>query len=657
MKLRGIVFGGTAFASVLAASTGALAQIAPVGGSNCPTTVVGGGPIAGPGAGNLGQMASTTSAIVAAELSNATTAFQAQQGSAFVSAPANPPPDSPGGGIWARAVGGQVTTSSSSVTNTSNVSPLSGLNQATIVNCNNRVRDEYAGFQIGADTAKLNWNGWNIHLGTTAGYLGSDSKSLTDTFSSNVQIPFLGTYLVATYGRFFADVMVRGEYYNISLNNPAFGFFNQPISGRGVSVAVNAGYNFALQNNWFIEPSGGFTYSKTKIDSFSSVGVPGLAAAPGANISGTFAIDDVKSEIGRLSVRVGTVVQSGNLVLQPFASASVFHEFAGTINSNFTTCVNCNFFNGNPASFTANTATSRIGTYGQYSLGVAGQVANTGWLGFARVDYRNGDHVDGWAGTGGIRYQFTPEMLAAIMPTKAPVKAVPAALPVLWTGVYIGVHGGIGYGTDRIGFVGSGEDSVRTHHAGVLGGGQIGYNYQLPNNFVLGVEGEASWADLHGGRTCGAQNGLDAGGFPVGFSPFFMTCNTKLSWLGAITGKVGYLWNPRTLLYVKGGVAFTHEDVNATCIIGGEPAPGVRECRNQAGVVVNNIGTSADRVGGTVGFGTEFAFNANWSARAEYDWYGFGSRTATASDGTTVLTSKTDVQVTKIGLNYRFGPR
>ena len=45
---------------------------------------------------------------------------------------------------------------------------------------------------------------------------------------------------------------------------------------------------------------------------------------------------------------------------------------------------------------------------------------NTGWLGFVRVDYRNGDNIDGWTGNAGIRYQFTPETIAAVLPTKAP---------------------------------------------------------------------------------------------------------------------------------------------------------------------------------------------------------------------------------------------
>lgn len=657
MKIRGVVLGGLALATALAVSGQAFAQCA-------VTSVAGTAPglppgTAGPGALTLGNMASTTSAIIAADLSNAITAFQAQQGSAFVSAPANPPPSSPGGGIWGRVVGGEVTTKSSSATSTLNTAP-NGLNQTTSINCTNRVRDTYAGVQIGADAAQLNWNGWNLHLGTTAGYLESNGTSKTDSFSSNFQIPFVGTYFVATYGRFFADAMVRQEFYNISLNNAGLGFFNQPISGRGLSFVANAGYNFDLGNGWFVEPSGGFTFSSTKIDSFTAVG----AAPPvaGNSISGTVSTSDVKSDIGRLSLRVGTTAQVGNLALQPFVSASLFHEFAGRINSGFATCPNCNFFGGGgvpfaPASFVANTSTSRIGTYGQYSAGVAGQIVNTGWLGFVRVDYRNGQNVEGWAGTGGVRYQFTPEMIAAVMPVKAKARPMAVARPVDWTGVYVGAQAGVGYGRDRIGFVGAADPPVGVHTAGILGGGQIGYNYQFANKWVVGVEGDASGANIHGGQTCGGTTGLSAFGFPGGFSPFFMACNSKLNWLASATGRLGYAWE-RSLLFVKGGAGFTNENVTVNCVVG--PAAfvvgAVRGCNNQAGAVLTSIGTSANRAGWTLGFGSEFAFDDHWSAKAEYDYYGFGSRTALASDGTTTLSSKTNVQVTKIGLNYRFSP-
>jgi hypothetical protein len=61
---------------------------------------------------------------------------------------------------------------------------------------------------IGQDIARLNYAGWNLHWGTTAGYLSSRATDSTGG-STNFEVPFLGTYLVATYGRFFADLMVR----------------------------------------------------------------------------------------------------------------------------------------------------------------------------------------------------------------------------------------------------------------------------------------------------------------------------------------------------------------------------------------------------------------------------------------------------------------
>ena len=96
------------------------------------------------------------------------------------------------------------------------------INTAT-TNCNNRRRQTFAGAQVGADIARLNYAGWNLHLGTTAGYLGSRTTDNAG-FGNEFEVPFFGTYFVATKGRFFADLMVRQEFYNINLNNPALRF-------------------------------------------------------------------------------------------------------------------------------------------------------------------------------------------------------------------------------------------------------------------------------------------------------------------------------------------------------------------------------------------------------------------------------------------------
>src|SRR6266540_6846662 len=71
-------------------------------------------------------------------------------------------------------------------------------------------------------------------------------------------------------------------------------------------------------------------------------------------------------------------------------------------------------------------------------------------------------------------------------------KAPPAAAPVVtvynWTGFYVGGHVGYGWGkkdwTDTLGLFG-----ISQQPDGFLGGGQVGFNYQI-GQFVAGVEGD-----------------------------------------------------------------------------------------------------------------------------------------------------------------------
>jgi opacity protein-like surface antigen len=607
--------------------------------------------------------ASLGAAFVSA-VSEINTAFISQQGSAFVSAPADPRPDQPGGGVWVRGVGGEVTTKSVTNSTLTAVTPPNGLFPPSVGNgtvqttCSSNLHTDFGGVQVGQDIARLNWSGWNVHLGTTAGHVSARSSG--DGFTTNFEVPFLGVYLTATYGRFFADLMVRRDFYDSSISNPSFSIPSTPVGAHGISVSTNAGYSFALANNWFIEPSAGFIWSSTKVDPFTQAGSVGANVIPATAIS----TSDITSEIGRLSLRVGTTIGSENITWQPFGTISVFHEFAGAASSSaqenggaigFFPC------SGPPptcvASFsTTQSTTSRIGTYGQYSLGLAAAINNTGWLGFVRADYRNGNNIEGWAGNAGIRYQFTPDTIAAVLPTKAPVKALPVVSAVDWTGVYVGGFLGAAYGRSDIRFVGDpGGAGNNPWVAGGLGGGQIGYNYQV-NSWVFGVEADLGGTNLQGARTCGNSIGRNANFAPVFFSPFLLTCGDSLNWIATAAARLGWA-NNRTLWYVKAGGAWSEETTSVGCVIA--PANNIsnfnNHCRNQANVITNGFSTSGNLTGWTVGFGAEFDLGKNWSAKAEYDFIDFGSRTALASDGTTTLRTATTVSEVKVGVNYRFG--
>jgi opacity protein-like surface antigen len=67
----------------------------------------------------------------------------------------------------------------------------------------------------------------------------------------------------------------------------------------------------------------------------------------------------------------------------------------------------------------------------------------------------------------------------------------------------------------------------------------------------------------------------------------------------------------------------------------------------------NGFTAGTNRTGWVLGFGTEFAFTRNWSAKAETDYISFGDSNVTASDGSPLRVGM-HFWEEKIGVNYRF---
>ena len=661
-KGRGIaVAAGVALAASLLAASGAQAQNCVLGPQNNVSNLAA-----------IGSSPASVSSMLGTTIAAANTAFLLQS-SAFVGSPPNPAPDQQGGGIWVRGVGGQVDIKSNTSTTVTQTPVPAGA--TSFVSCSQKVDESFGGVQFGADTAKLNVNGWNFHLGTTAGYLATSGTmvggafAFSDTgaggvpagggpFTSSTQIPFIGEYAVATNGGFSIDALLRTEYYQTNLNAPGSNILNQAIDAHGVSFSSSAAYQWKVPNsNWFIEPSAGIILSRVKVDSFNYLTAGTLAAT---EFSGTLQLNDVKSEIGRVGLRAGTTIDAGNIIWQPFAAVSVWHEFGPNVTGNYATCnartggPGCAFFGVGPTPVTISAAssTSTFGTYGQYSLGLSGAVAGTGWLGFARVDYRDGSNLQGLSATGGIRYQFTPDMAVAshAMSVKAPVLKAPVVTAVNWTGFYIGGFGGATQGRADWGYVGG---EVSPHVGGYLFGGDIGYNYQT-GKYVFGVEADLGATNTKGGIACGP---LLSSVTAAPAAPMFqMTCNENANWIATATARVGYAWD-RALLYVKGGGAWTNERFSANCNL--NPAVNLvnsgfgQGCTNPADAFTNGFTASTNRGGWTAGFGSEFALTSNWSAKAEADYVSFGDSTVTATDGSALRVGM-HLWEEKIGLNYRF---
>jgi outer membrane immunogenic protein len=194
--------------------------------------------------------------------------------------------------------------------------------------------------------------------------------------------------------------------------------------------------------------------------------------------------------------------------------------------------------------------------------------------------------------------------------------AVPAAI-YNWTGFYIGGH---------IGGAFAGDNSLAGNDGRFLGGVQGGFDYQFAPNWVTGIEAEYSWMNRN---TTGVT-------FPGG-----VVVTDRQDQLGSVTGRIGYTWGPG-LLYAKGGYAFRGGGNNVGVTLGGMP------------VAFATTGNHND--GWTVGAGLEYMFAPSWSAKAEYQYYNFGSTTFNAGPAPVVgQRFRDDDHTVKVGVNYRFG--
>src|SRR5262245_23923943 len=130
---KSALLGSSALVVALMTSSGAWAQ-------NCVSA-----PFATGGLANLGGFAAGVASSVAGSIGNVNTAFLTQQGSAFVANPGGALPDTQGGGVWVRGVGGQVDVTSTSTTNVSLVTPGIPFAESGAITCASKVREDFAG--------------------------------------------------------------------------------------------------------------------------------------------------------------------------------------------------------------------------------------------------------------------------------------------------------------------------------------------------------------------------------------------------------------------------------------------------------------------------------------------------------------------------------
>lgn len=190
-----------------------------------------------------------------------------------------------------------------------------------------------------------------------------------------------------------------------------------------------------------------------------------------------------------------------------------------------------------------------------------------------------------------------------------PLKAPPAPIaPVYnWTGFYGGLNAGGSWGqaSNSYTFVTAAGVPLpiatdTSHPNGFIGGGQLGYNWQV-NSWVLGLE-----TDLQGSTQRGSASAVGAA-----CGVCTVSATDKVTWLGTTRGRIG-VTSGSWLAYVTGGVAYAGVQSN-----GMQPVIGIP--------VVPTTGGSTTRTGWTLGGGVEAPISGKWTWKIEYLYVNLGT--------------------------------
>jgi outer membrane immunogenic protein len=271
----------------------------------------------------------------------------------------------------------------------------------------------------------------------------------------------------------------------------------------------------------------------------------------------------------------------------------------------------------------------------------------------------------------------TSPVLAADIPTKASPPRAPIAS---WTGFYAGINAGgsIGVNSDAqnatfasptLGANGLLNTADKHASPGAVAGGQIGFNWQLPSRWLVGVEADWQWT---------SQKNLSAACTPPGTLAFFgagasgfgycLGDENKITNFGTARARGGVLVQD-TLWYATGGLAWgtVRDDLAFT----GAANQVIFPLLLQPGPFLPGGATfSKTRLGWTLGAGVETKIAASWSAKLEYLYVDLGTvdenvaipinpafgPAFTSGSAAAARSAHITDNIVRVGLNYHFSP-
>ena len=275
-----------------------------------------------------------------------------------------------------------------------------------------------------------------------------------------------------------------------------------------------------------------------------------------------------------------------------------------------------------------------------------------------------------------------PVVAADLGVSTAPLYRPPLPPPPLmftWTSCYLGGHIGGGFTNNDVVdlvadtavptsfgsavLVETTVNSINFGSGGFLGGGQAGCDFQLPARWVIGFEGDASWANIGSSKLLAGSTTVISSDFTTTTA---VTSNANLSFktdfTATATARLGYAigFLGEGLIYAKGGAAWVGNEHGFDGQIATKTCDVLTPTLCSTAVTPFSFSRTETRLGWTVGVGVEWAVLRYWSVKGEYDFLDFSGHNVTLTDpvlgGTATVNVKQQISEVKFGINYRFGP-
>ena len=234
--------------------------------------------------------------------------------------------------------------------------------------------------------------------------------------------------------------------------------------------------------------------------------------------------------------------------------------------------------------------------------------------------------------------------------------APPPECDFTWTGFYFGGNAGYGWGhadtdfeplPDAATFGALNPTELDPDPGGFIGGGQVGYNYQVNKWFVLGAETDFQGTDIEGHDSTSPI--VEFAG-PPNAPGSFLAAHERMQWLGTVRGRIGFAPICRLLIYGTGGFAYGNVDYSANT--------------NFDNGVTYPVDFTETKTGWTAGGGVEYALTNHWTVRAEYLHYDLGDEHRTQNQLVSGVPQgppffvrynfETSGEIVRAGFNFKF---